>query len=79
MIVAEAWEGVLGLLMEVFEVGLVGPVWMLQLANRPPLASQMLDSTDVLTINFSPLNETHNLTGTFHKNIAIVKAGEGAG
>lgn len=66
--------------MEVFRSGVGGPVWMLQLANQHPLASQMLGSTDILT--FSPLNETQRqdlILETFHENIAIIKAGECAG
>lgn len=43
--------------MEVFR-SRAGPPWMVQPANRPPFASQMLDSCDVITIHFSPLDQT---------------------
>jgi len=44
-------EGVLGPWTRVFR-GRARPVWMVQPADRPPLASQTLDHHDVLTMNF---------------------------
>lgn len=64
--VAETWEGVLGLLIEVFR-SRAGPMWMVQPANRSPHPTKMLDHTDILTINFSPLDHTQKMGPSFWK------------
>lgn len=63
---AEVWEGVLGLLIKVFR-SKAGPLRMVQPANWLILAYQMLDRADILTINFSALDQTQKMGPYFWK------------
>lgn len=63
---AEVWEGALGLLIKVFRSE-AGPLRMVQPANWPLLAYQMLDRADILAINFSALDQIQKMGPYFWK------------
>lgn len=59
-----------------------GPVWMSQPAHRPLLASQMLNSADILPVNFplwKKLRRRALFLESIRETVAVVIAGERAG